>query len=60
MIEYIWLIPLLPLLGFLINGLLGKKLGKTLVSWIGCGSVGLSFLISVKVLFELLNVDYII
>ncbi|MFH0931544.1 MAG: NADH-quinone oxidoreductase subunit L, partial [Candidatus Zixiibacteriota bacterium] len=55
MIEYIWLIPLLPLLGFLINGLLGKKLGKTLVSWIGCGSVGLSFLISVKVLFELLS-----
>jgi len=55
MIEYIWLIPLLPLLGFLINGLLGKKLGKTLVSWIGCGSVGLSFLISIKVLFELLS-----
>jgi len=56
MIEYIWLIPLLPLSGFLINGLLGKKLGKTLVSWIGCGSVGLSFLISLKVLFELLSV----
>ena len=55
MINYIWLIPLLPLSGFLINGLLGKKLGKTLVSWIGCGSVGLSFLISLKVLFELLS-----
>ena len=55
MIEYIWLIPLLPLSGFLINGLLGKKLGKTLVSWIGCGSVGFSFLISIKVLFELLS-----
>ena len=55
MIEYIWLIPLLPLIGFLINGILGKKLGKALVSWIGCGSVGLSFLISVKVFFELLS-----
>lgn len=55
MINYIWLIPLLPLSGFLINGLLGKKLGKTLVSWIGCGSVGFSFLISVKVFFELLT-----
>jgi NADH-quinone oxidoreductase subunit L len=55
MIDYIWLIPLLPLSGFLINGLLGKKLGRTLVSWIGCGSVGLSFLISLKVLFELLS-----
>jgi NADH-quinone oxidoreductase subunit L len=55
MINYIWLIPLLPLSGFLINGLLGKKLGKTLVSWIGCGSVGFSFFISIKVLLELLS-----
>ncbi len=55
MIEYVWLIPLLPLIGFLINGILGKKLGRALVSWIGCGSVGLSFLISVRVFFELLS-----
>ena len=55
MIEYIWLIPLLPLIGFVINGLLGRKLGKTLVSWIGCGTIGVSFLISVKILFELLS-----
>ena len=54
MIEYIWLIPLLPLIGFVINGLLGRKLGKTLVSLIGCGTIGVSFLISVKILFELL------
>jgi len=55
MIEYVWLVPFLPLLGFIINGILGKKLGKNLVSWIGCGSVGLSFLISVKIFFELLS-----
>jgi NADH-quinone oxidoreductase subunit L len=55
MIEYIWLIPLLPLIGFIINGLLGRKLGKTLVSWIECGTIGVSFLISVKILFELLS-----
>ncbi|MCJ7457588.1 MAG: NADH-quinone oxidoreductase subunit L [candidate division Zixibacteria bacterium] len=54
MIEYIWLIPLLPLIGFVINGILGRKLGKTLVSLIGCGTIGVSFLISVKILFELL------
>ena len=54
MIEYIWLIPLLPLIGFVINGLLGRKLGKTLVSCIGCGTIGLSFLISVKIFLELL------
>jgi len=55
MIEYIWLIPLLPLIGFVINGLLGRQLGKTLVSLIGCGTIGVSFLISVKILFELLS-----
>jgi len=29
---YLWLIPILPLAGFLINGLLGKRLPKALVS----------------------------
>ncbi len=55
MIDYIWLVPLLPLLGFLINGLFGKRLGKGVVSWVGCGSVGLSFLVSIGVFFELLK-----
>jgi NADH-quinone oxidoreductase subunit L len=55
MIDYIWLVPFLPLLGFLINGLFGKKIGKSLVSWVGCGSVGLSFLVSIGVFFELLK-----
>ena len=55
MIDYIWLVPFLPLLGFLINGLFGKKIGKSLASWVGCGSVGLSFLVSIGVFFELLK-----
>ncbi len=55
MIDYVWLIPFLPLLGFLINGLLGKRLGKNTISWVGCGSVGLSFLVSIGVFFELLK-----
>jgi len=59
----VYLVPLFPLLGFLINGLLAlsqkvdseeKKARKSLVSWIGCGSVGLSFLTSLVILFELL------
>jgi NADH-quinone oxidoreductase subunit L len=29
---YLWLIPILPLVGFLINGLLGRRLPKALVS----------------------------
>jgi NADH-quinone oxidoreductase subunit L len=40
----LWLIPTLPLLGFLINGLFGRRLPKQLVNVIGVGSVMLSFL----------------
>ncbi len=40
----LWLIPILPLLGFLINGVLGRKLPKTVISAVAAGSVLLSFL----------------
>src|SRR5215216_4530943 len=47
--KYIWLVPLLPLIGAAINGLLGRKLrfSETLIGGIAVGSVALSFLISV-------------
>ena len=35
----LWLIPALPLLGFLVCGLAGKKMGKSFVSTVGVGSV---------------------
>ena len=38
----LWLVPALPLAGFLVNGLAGKKLGKSFVSAAGVGSVGLA------------------
>ena len=44
--ELIWLIPLLPLVGFLINGLGQKILPKPLIGIIGSGVVLISFLIS--------------
>ena len=40
MTDYLWLIPALPLLGFLLNGLLGRALGKTFVSLLGPGVIG--------------------
>ncbi|KPL00088.1 MAG: NADH dehydrogenase [candidate division Zixibacteria bacterium SM23_73_3] len=61
--NYVYFVPLFPLIGFLINGLLalarksysdGKHPLKSLVSWIGCTSVGLSFLASIAIFFELL------
>jgi NADH-quinone oxidoreductase subunit L len=50
-LNYIWLIPLFPLLGFLIIGLLGRTFfkGKTelVPAIIGCSSVFLAFVVSV-------------
>ena len=42
--QQLWLIPILPFLGFLINGLFGKRLPKTVINAVAVGSVFLSFL----------------
>ncbi|MGH9807161.1 MAG: NADH-quinone oxidoreductase subunit L, partial [Terriglobia bacterium] len=41
---HLWLIPILPLIGFLINGLFGRKFPKSVVNVVGVGSVLLSFI----------------
>ncbi|QNL51390.1 NADH-quinone oxidoreductase subunit L [Olivibacter sp. SDN3] len=48
MTGLIWIV-LLPLLGFIINGLGRHILSRTVVSIIGCGMVAVSFLLSCKV-----------
>ena len=55
MMDYVWLIPLFPLIGFLINGLVGKSLPKKTVGIIGSAAVGLSFLVTVAIFLELLK-----
>ena len=55
MLDYIWLIPILPLAGFVINGFLGKRLPPWLVGLIAFGAVGLSFLVSLLSLVDLLG-----
>src|ERR1041385_1608990 len=54
MLKYIWLVPLLPLIGAAINGLLGRKLrfSEKLIGGIAVGSVALSFLISVGAIYS--------
>src|ERR687892_559000 len=54
MYKYIWLVPLLPLIGAAINGLLGRKLrfSEKLIGGIAVGSVALSFLISVAAVYS--------
>src|SRR5580704_16620448 len=46
----LWLIPLLPLAGFAINGLLGRRLPKAVINLVAVGSVLLSFLWVLKTL----------
>ncbi|RME23405.1 MAG: NADH-quinone oxidoreductase subunit L, partial [Candidatus Zixiibacteriota bacterium] len=53
MSEYIFLVPLLPLIGFLINGLLIGRLPKSVITGVACGSIGLSFLLAVWLFFQL-------
>ncbi|MGA9756147.1 MAG: NADH-quinone oxidoreductase subunit L [Desulfobaccales bacterium] len=55
MMDYVWLIPLFPLIGFLINGLVGKSLPKGVVGTIGAAAVGLSFLVTVAIFLEFLK-----
>lgn len=55
MINLIYLTVLLPLAGFIINGLLGSKIkNEKVIGVIGSSTVGLAFLITVLAFFETL------
>lgn len=51
-LHIVWLIPFLPLVGFLINGLLRKQLSKSVVGIIGSGVILASFVLSVYVFLQ--------
>ena len=58
MLNLLWLIPVLPLAGFAVCGLFGRRyLSKRAVSLIACGTVLLSFLLSVGAVLQLGNLD---
>jgi NADH-quinone oxidoreductase subunit L len=44
MLEYLWIVPLLPLLGSAVNGFFGAKWPNKIVNSVAIGSTGLSFL----------------
>src|SRR4051812_27971850 len=56
MIDFLWLIPLLPLFGATINGVFGKRLPKSVVGFIGAGSVLAAFLISLGAFWQMIHV----
>lgn len=55
MSKIVALVPLLPLLGFLINGLLRKQLSKTAAGIIGSGTVLGAFIISLLLFIDVRN-----
>src|SRR5687767_9474264 len=52
--RYIWLVPLLPLAGAAINGLLGRRFrfSEKLIGGIAVGSIALSFLITLAAVYS--------
>ncbi len=56
----LWLIPILPLAGFFINGVFGRRFSKGLVSTVAIGSVVLAFAWALKTILALgdLNTAY--
>ncbi|MDA2938549.1 NADH-quinone oxidoreductase subunit L [Acidobacteria bacterium AH-259-A15] len=65
MLNYLWLIPIFPLLGFAINGLFGlwkvrrtgSRPAKPFIYSVGCGSVLLALLLSLGCFWELIQLD---
>ena len=55
MFDYVWLIPVFPAIGFLLNGFFGRRYDKKLVGWVACSALGLSFLTSILIFFELIG-----
>ncbi len=53
MTGYVWLIPVFPLIGFLINGLFGRKLPRKVIGIIGSGAILLSFLLACVIFVQM-------
>jgi len=54
-LPLLWLIPMLPLAGAIVNGVLAGKLPRRVVSAIGTGTVGIAFLIAAACFLEILR-----
>src|SRR5687768_13487071 len=52
MSKLVYLVPLFPLIGFLINGLGRKSMSKSLIGIVGSGVILASFIVSILIFFE--------
>src|SRR6186713_739916 len=53
--SWLWIIPVSPLLGAIINGVLGRRFSKSVIGIIGAGSVALSFAVSLGAFLQMLR-----
>jgi len=56
-LEHLWIIPLLPLLGCAINGLFGEKWPNKAVNWVALGTTGLSFACALEAVREFVFIN---
>jgi NADH-quinone oxidoreductase subunit L len=54
-LDHLWIIPLLPLLGAALNGILGARWPRSAVNAVALGSTGLSFIAVLEVVREFLR-----
>ena len=57
MVELMWLIPALPLVGFVVLALFGRRMGEPAAGWFGTIVVAGSFLVALVVFAGLLGMD---
>jgi NADH-quinone oxidoreductase subunit L len=58
MAQLVYLIPLFPLIGFLINGLFWKRMPKYMGGIIGCVAVLASFVVATGIFFEVKSASF--
>jgi len=54
-LDYLWIIPLLPLVGSAINGIFGWNWSKSTINAVALGSTGVSFLCAIEAVREFLD-----
>jgi NADH-quinone oxidoreductase subunit L len=57
MLDLIWIVPLLPIVGVVINGFFGRKMTLKAVGLVACAVVGLSFLVTLGAVWQLAQMD---
>ena len=55
MLDVVWLVPALPLLGFLVILVFGRRLGDPRAGWFATAMVAASFLVTVGVFADLMS-----